>query len=148
MTQPVHLGRRTVIRSGRWARVGAAIIDGLVLAPLTITAAVTRDPGFQVVAILAAAAYHEFCIARWGQTVGKWAVGIRVVRHADGGPPDIKAAALRWLPFFTMSCIAMVLPELDTLFGLVTFAIFVPVLVRVDGRGLHDMLSGTIVVKV
>ncbi|HSD45481.1 MAG TPA: RDD family protein [Pyrinomonadaceae bacterium] len=68
-----------------------------------------------------------------GLTLGKWATGLRIVR-TDGGNPGIGRAALRHFIGYPLS--------------LITVGIgFLLAIVTVHGRGLHDMIAGTIVVR-
>lgn len=68
-----------------------------------------------------------------GQTLGKMAVGIRVVASGTTTAPDLSRAALRTLIWLAMAAPAG-LGFLSVLFG-------------ADHRGLHDRLSGTRVVR-
>ena len=68
-----------------------------------------------------------------GMTLGKWATGLRIERK-DGGDLGIGRAALRHLVGYPLSF---------ALFGLG----FLIAAVSVHGRGLHDMIAGTIVVR-
>ena len=68
-----------------------------------------------------------------GLTLGKWAAGLRIQR-ADAGNPGIGRALLRHFVGYPLS--------------LVTFGIgFLLAAVTVHGRGLHDMIAGTVVVR-
>jgi uncharacterized RDD family membrane protein YckC len=76
--------------------------------------------------------YHVLLWMRWGQTVGKMAVRIKVL-SAEGGPVTLGQAAVRLLGFA-----ASVLP-----LGLgVLLALFDD-----QRRALHDRLAGTVVVE-
>jgi uncharacterized RDD family membrane protein YckC len=68
-----------------------------------------------------------------GRTVGKWTTGLRIER-TDGSLPGIPRAALRHLVGYPLS----LLP-----FGLG----FLIVAVSPSGRALHDLISGTMVVR-
>jgi uncharacterized RDD family membrane protein YckC len=50
-----------------------------------------------LVLILVWGAYEVGLVTTRGQTVGKMALGLRVVREADGRLPDAPAAVLRWV---------------------------------------------------
>jgi uncharacterized RDD family membrane protein YckC len=68
-----------------------------------------------------------------GLTLGKWATGLRIQR-SDGGNPGIGRALLRHFIGYPLS--------------LITFGIgFLLAIVTVHGRGLHDMIAGTVVVR-
>ena len=68
-----------------------------------------------------------------GQTLGKMAVGIRVVPEDDGSSLDLGRAFLRTLMWLLLAVPA----------GLG----FVTALFRRDHRGLHDRFAGTRVVR-
>ena len=68
-----------------------------------------------------------------GRTIGKWTTGLRI-ETLDGGTPGIGRALLRHVIGYPLS----ILP-----FGLG----FLIVTVNSSGRGLHDFLAGTIVVR-
>ncbi|HMO97182.1 MAG TPA: RDD family protein [Tepidiformaceae bacterium] len=70
-----------------WQRVGAALIDGCVLSPATFPAllAIGYGPAWLaylgiLILVPVPLAYTTYCHGRWGQTLGKHATGIRVVR--------------------------------------------------------------------
>jgi uncharacterized RDD family membrane protein YckC len=68
-----------------------------------------------------------------GMTIGKWATGLRIQR-TETGNPGIGRALLRHFVGYPLS--------------LATFGIgFLLVAVSVHGRGLHDMIAGTVVVR-
>jgi uncharacterized RDD family membrane protein YckC len=68
-----------------------------------------------------------------GFTLGKWATGLRIERN-DGGSPGIGRALLRHFIGYPVS------------FALLGLG-FVLAAVTVHGRGLHDMIAGTVVVR-
>lgn len=68
-----------------------------------------------------------------GFTLGKWATGLRIERN-DGAPLGIGRAFLR---HFVGYPISLALLGIGFLIAAVT----------VHGRGLHDMIAGTIVVR-
>jgi uncharacterized RDD family membrane protein YckC len=88
--------------SGWWRRVGASVIDGIVIwLPIGIVFTILEETaGFpQVISyvcqFLVASAYYMYLMPAWnGQTVGKRATSIRVVRE-DGQPIDAKFAFVR-----------------------------------------------------
>jgi uncharacterized RDD family membrane protein YckC len=75
-----------------------------------------------------AAAYTTVLHALGGQTIGKMLVGIRVVL-ADGEPPPVGTALLRFLGYFASG-------------GILTLG-FVMAGLRHDKRALHDLIAGT-----
>ncbi|RAY14359.1 RDD family protein [Actinomadura craniellae] len=101
--------------ASRWARLGAAIVDGILLSAATALLSlpfidwgrVVRAPDADTVyvptgqwaatliGVVLALLYFWLLHARWGQTLGKRLLGIRVVRAVDGGPVDNSQALLR-----------------------------------------------------
>lgn len=81
-------------------RFGAAVVDGVLLAPLVVLYWALAALSWEV-AVAAAipyvssyAAYNVYCHARWGQTLGKRVYGIKVVTLA-GDPIRWRHALLR-----------------------------------------------------
>jgi uncharacterized RDD family membrane protein YckC len=68
-----------------------------------------------------------------GLTLGKWAAGLRIQR-VDGGNPGIGRVLLRHFVGYPLSLVTLGLGFLMTA-------------VTVRGRGLHDMIAGTVVVR-
>jgi uncharacterized RDD family membrane protein YckC len=68
-----------------------------------------------------------------GLTLGKWATGLRIQR-SDGGNPGIGRALLRHFVGYPLSFITLGIG-------------FLLATVTVHGRGLHDMIAGTVVVR-
>lgn len=144
----------TVARAGRGTRVGAAILDGLIaigmmLAPFFLgimiadglgrtgdAAAVSRLVGFG----LAQIDFAVWCwltisqVKRSGQTLGKKAVGIRVVR-TDGTPASL--GRIFWLR-----------NVINALIGIIPFYVLADhVFIFGESRQcLHDKIADTIVV--
>lgn len=78
--------------------------------------------------------YFPFCTARWGQTAGKWLLGLRVVR-ADGGPVKTGQAFFRELLGRLAAGFLLGLGYLWAAWDAV-------------GQGWHDKLAGTAGVRV
>ena len=68
-----------------------------------------------------------------GMTLGKWATGLRIQR-LDSGNPGIGRALLRHFVGYPLSLIMLGIGFLMAGF-------------TVHGRGLHDMIAGTVVVR-
>lgn len=68
-----------------------------------------------------------------GATLGKWAAGLRIERN-DGGPVGIPRALVRHFVGYPLSFLILGLG-------------FVMAVVTVRGRGLHDIIADTIVVR-
>jgi uncharacterized RDD family membrane protein YckC len=135
-----------VALAGWWSRVGAALIDGIILViPFIIVAIVGAVVGSNgliffgyALFFLAALVYAPYLMAREGsdngQTFGKSAVGIRVVRE-DGQPMDFSKGVVR--DFVGKSIL-----------GIIPFYSLVDALLPLFGDGnqaLHDKLGSTTV---
>jgi uncharacterized RDD family membrane protein YckC len=146
---------------GFWARLGAYIIDAIIISaifqlvwtqsgqsrlwPMPIFPTVITDAAFQQFlregqAWFNHAAPYFYPIyflydvlfnGRFGATVGKMAIGARIVMW-DGAPLTYRRAALRWLA-----------ARVSDLFF---FAGYVLIALRADKRALHDLLAGTRVI--
>ncbi len=131
----------------RYQRLRAAIIDYLIYlvagAVGGLTMAVTQRMGAAIVAGLlvffAIVAWNAVLLARHGQTVGKKASGIRVVR-TDGS--DAGFARLFFLRA-VVTWIITALPTIGQLFWLVDMLF----IFREDRRCLHDLMADTKVVE-
>ena len=135
-------------------RVAARVIDLLVVGvPIAIVAIATVevrdgriDPAsvpwwLLVVQVVVAVVYETIAIALFGTTLGKWAMGLRVVRYADGKRPDSGRAAQRAL-----------LPNMFAAVPLVFVAVGQWVIYASSAfhplrRGWHDRYAGTLVVR-
>lgn len=137
-------GRRNIqsvdtLYGGFWTRFVAWIIDAIiisvVLATIRLAAQgfeqITSDALFNTVV---AWTYFVVLTAARGQTVGKMAVGVKVVT-ADGQKPGVRAVLLREVVGKAVSAVILFLGFL---------------LIAVDGRkrGLHDRIGSTFVEKV
>jgi hypothetical protein len=85
--------------------------------------------------------YETVLIAWWGTTVGKWALGMRVVRYADGKRPDVTRASQRSLlpNMFAAVPIAFV--------SLLQWVVYGSSATHPLRRGWHDRYAGTLVVR-
>ncbi|HEX8580716.1 MAG TPA: RDD family protein [Acidimicrobiales bacterium] len=90
--------------------------------------------------ILLAAAYEIVLTATRGATLGKQLMGIRVVRHLDGGRPTWGMSAIRFL-------VPSVQYTTAPFFQLIALAIYLSAVLHPERRGLHDRASGTVVVR-
>lgn len=155
---PVEAARRNealglpvgVVLAPMWRRVVAQIIDQfVVLMPVVAfvlligirSADDLADQAFAVnVAVVVSAFAYEFAmIARWGRTLGKFALGTQVVRVDTGGPLLWWSAAIRAL----VPLAAGVIPGAGMFLSLLIYAT-----AFWDRRhqGWHDRAAGTIVV--
>jgi uncharacterized RDD family membrane protein YckC len=108
---PTHSTPRgpTGPRAGFWVRVGALIIDLLIVGGvgivLVIIGAAAGSSALEVIGwlifVLGSIAYDIYFHGKpAGQTVGKRALGIRVIDFSTGGPIGYGRAALRYVGRF------------------------------------------------
>ncbi|HAP74922.1 MAG TPA: hypothetical protein DCR14_02465 [Acidimicrobiaceae bacterium] len=136
-----------------WRRVvGLAIDQLLVAAPvLAAFAAAGHPPGealdgdtmvWSSMAMTGVAmVYETIGVWRWGRTIGKWAMGTKVVHVADGGSVVASSALLRAL----VPAAFGVVPEVGPILSIAVYllAFFDP-----RRQGLHDKAAGTLVGQV
>jgi uncharacterized RDD family membrane protein YckC len=96
-----------------WERFIASLLDGLVLLPVSVPSAfvIGYGPrwlatGWVLLTFPVAWLYTSYCHGRWGQTIGKRAVGIAVVREEDEGPAGYRRAVRRDLGTICFAAIA------------------------------------------
>ena len=160
-------GRRLGARLIDWAIQAVLAIPGLILLgteviKLILLASQGQEPDFENldlprvilgISVLLGAALILLVVQAWllstrGQSLGKMAVGIRVVRFADSGKAGFVHAWL--LREFVMSIIAVflsVIPILGVLLQPAFQLTDICFIFRDDRRCLHDLLAGTKVVK-
>ena len=120
--------------AGFWIRLGAALIDAvLVGAVLSVLGYVLFIWRFTPVGFVLFLLYYWLLTGLKGQTVGKMAVGIKVV-NAQGDTPGLGYAALREIPGKIISTIALCIG-------------FFWVGLDPDKQGWHDKIAGTYVVS-
>jgi uncharacterized RDD family membrane protein YckC len=165
--------------SSPWRRLGAYLIDVLILAPVVVLASLAvfvprliHDPLwdrlntsrqltpaeaqelvrhaearlFVPILLLSLGSavlmgvYTVILTRLRGQTVGKMAVGVKVVQRADGSLPTWGAAISRW----ALPAVAGLLPWLG---GLGVLLIYLWILWDPNRQGLHDKLAKTVVIR-
>lgn len=85
-------------RAGWWVRFGAVIIDGVILAVVNlILVAALKGVGNALGLLVSLAYFTYFEGGPTGQTVGKRALGIRVISLDDGGPIGYGRGFIRWI---------------------------------------------------
>jgi len=145
-----------LVLAGRGRRLGAAMIDGLILLALywlALMAATwahwyTPEAGrslWQPMVLPTLAIFALFCISQGfllasrGQTIGKLALGIRITRPDGGRVPLLRMLGLR----YGVGHAFTIIPMLGQIFAIVdSLMIF-----RHSRRCLHDVMADTIVVK-
>ncbi len=133
--------------AGRLARLGAAIVDGIVLVvPIAVFAVVTpllvRGPGGETVAsvfillsFLIVFIFQMVLLTKDGQTLGKKALGIRIVKMNTGLNGG-------FVPNVLLRLIVNVLLWVIPMYILVDILF----IFRSDRRCIHDLIAGTQVV--
>jgi len=86
-----------------------------------------------VTAVMLAALNFVFLAAVWGQTLGKWATGIRIER-VDGRELSFLHTLLRHFVGYPLSVLTLGIGFLIAAFN-------------AEGRALHDFVAGTVVVR-
>jgi uncharacterized RDD family membrane protein YckC len=136
-----------VVYSGWWRRVGALLIDNiLLLVPTVVFFALVFVPNDTVAGIAAVLAllfwivvpffYFTYCHGKWGQTIGKRAVRIRVRRDVSDAPISFGSAFGRYAIVFVFGIFWIPL-LLDYLFPLWDS----------QKQSLHDKVAGSVVVR-
>ncbi len=156
-----HQETYEVEAASRLSRLGAVLIDGLVgfaplgaIAVLLPPALLSGQVGSLLIVLvvagvvaLAVLVTQIVLVATRGQTIGKKALGIRMIT-SDGDIPSVwRVFFLRWLPFAVVSTViqfALKVPGVGGLIHLVD-AVFI---FQPTRRCLHDLFADTHVVKV
>ena len=133
-------------------RIGGLILDQLIVAcPAVIVIVILGfTPSdsvtsrsvliFNISLTSLAFVYQTIMVAMLGRTVGKIAVGTRVVRLVDGGRPDWSEAAMRALVPLAFGAI----PKVGVFLGAMVYSLALWTPLR---QGLHDKAAGTLVVR-
>ena len=139
-----------MLPAGFWIRLAAYLIDyailfffGLLIGGLLAflwgwdieaieSAELQAEPLYDLVALAMAAAYFTICLGRWGRTLGKLLLGLKVVR-ADGLPLGYARSLARYACYFMSSLV----------FGLG----FIWIAFHPQKRGWHDLICDTRVVR-
>lgn len=154
--------------AGAGSRLGARIIDWVILAIISIILLVAgllalvgvdledtdsieeeAEEGAAVFLglILAAAAigllYEVVLIATRGQTVGKMATRIKVVRADNGLVPGWSMSFFRWLVPAVFGILGSFIPFV----GLIALLVYASILWGKNRQGWHDKAAGTLVIK-
>lgn len=143
------------VLAGRWSRLLALLVDGLILGALTwilmrvpamAKLLVTRDSGFfdlewgnLLVGFPLFLAVNGWCLIQRGQTLGKIVCGLRIVR-TDGGKVDpLRMIGLR----YGIGYLTTVISGVGYLYAIVdSLLIF-----RESRQCLHDTIADTKVIK-
>lgn len=139
--QPATRTRRLLasgIDVAAWLALGAASMPLGALIRMDQAAIDAWSPSLALpIAVVALGAVQAWLLATRGQSLGKLATGIRVVRDDDGGPPGwLRGVAVRGIavPFvYGLPAIGLGVLVADTAM----------MLLRRDRRALHDRVAGT-----
>lgn len=100
-----------------------------------------------LIGTLIAIAYEVFLVGTRGQTLGKMAVGIKVIR-TDGQPMDLMTAATRHSPSIALRVLGIIpIVGIITGLGLIVLAIVNCVMVFSNGESVYDKIGKTMVVS-
>ncbi|MEU5880246.1 RDD family protein [Spirillospora sp. NPDC047279] len=161
--------------AGRWARLGGAILDSLIVGAASVPFIVqaikwdelnkAAESGDTMVApgdvydiprlligyafaLVIGFAYYVVQHVKWGQTIGKRAAGTRVVRASDNGAIGWGEAITRQVVTYIFSVGSAALNFVVPIFGVL--GILDPAWILWDQRrqALHDKAAGTVVLKV
>lgn len=141
--------------ASRGARLGGAIIDGLIAAAVIWptmyfigyfdramegTATIEDELALNALGFVTFLIVNGYLLSTRGQTVGKLAAGTRIVSIEDNRvPPFFKVILLRYLPLWVVAYIPFIGPIIGLVNPLFIF--------REDRRCLHDHVAGTRVVN-
>jgi uncharacterized RDD family membrane protein YckC len=85
-------------RAGFWRRFGSAFVDGILIGIVNfILEAALKGAGVGLALLVSVAYFTSLEGSASGQTVGKRALGIRVISLDDGGPIGYGRAFIRWI---------------------------------------------------
>jgi uncharacterized RDD family membrane protein YckC len=97
-TEPERRGRASGPRAGFWRRFCAALLDGLILGVVNqILDRTLHDAGLGLSLVVSIVYYTTLEGGSRGQTLGKAALGIRVVSFDTGGPIGYPRAFIRFI---------------------------------------------------
>lgn len=143
--------------ASRWARLAAALIDGLLAISLSLGFTIgvlgkqlfsSPPPDFSVgeqvltnlIGMACFLLLHGVLLHRRGQTIGKWLLGIRITDLQGGHVPFTRILVRRVMPIWAVAWIPYVGPFLCVVDDLFIF--------NRQRMCIHDLIAGTIVVKV
>lgn len=159
--------------AGRGSRLGAKLIDWVILIVVSIILGAIlladdligsladsiagQEPSLGagyylslLFLLLVLAAYDVVLVALRGQTLGKMATRIKVIRADNGELPGWDKSAMRWLvpgiPYIASWFISV--NGLSEILGLLSLLIYVSLTWDKILQGWHDKAAGTLVIKV
>jgi uncharacterized RDD family membrane protein YckC len=114
---------------------------------LTSQATVSTALHFWVAAFAIALVYYWAMHATLGATLGKLALGLRVVSAADRAKITVRAAGIRAVAFLVGPAILMLVPQLELIGAVAWLADNLMLLLDAKVQCLHDKLAGTVVIR-
>jgi len=144
----------------RLSRLGAAVVDGLMLAPPAIALAVLVPMalmggrvasmlvilGLALLFLLALLITQIVLLVKHGQTIGKKALGIRMITSEGETPSIWRVFFLRWLPFVVTAATIELIFKVRGL-GNVIHLVDALLIFQPTRRCLHDLFADTHVIK-
>jgi uncharacterized RDD family membrane protein YckC len=106
---------------GFWRRVGAALLDALILSPMALAVMIALSYThlayvyYALPAIAIGLVYRVYLVQRFGGTPGKRILRLRIA-NLDGTPVTLRTAFIRYSPLFVLSglsTVAIALASLD-----------------------------------
>lgn len=97
---------------GFWRRVGAAVLDGIIMIPMGLLLFFLMYKTSQAYlyylapSIVVSLFYYVYLVKRFGGTPGKRIIGMRITM-VDGSPVTTQAAVIRYAPFFLLQVLAI-----------------------------------------
>jgi uncharacterized RDD family membrane protein YckC len=163
MPPPNTTSATTAVYGGFWKRLGATIIDGIAIGVSLLVISFVLKPLFghvmtQYIMTALGISYYIFMHGKFGATLGKMALNMRVVK-TDSSPIGFGIATLRYSPFIVFAIGALIVQpavgrayEDGALILGVTQMLFViasAIILAANARKrtIHDMLAGTVVVN-
>ena len=132
---PQGNGKSSGPRAGFWRRFAAAFIDGLIFIVVELVLILALKGVGYALAIIAQATYFTMLEGGpRGQTVGKSAMGIRVIDFQTGGPIGYGRGFIRYIGRIVS--------------GVVILLGYLWMLWDPENQTWHDKLAGTVVVPV
>jgi uncharacterized RDD family membrane protein YckC/type II secretory pathway pseudopilin PulG len=123
------------VSAGFWLRAGAYMIDGIIVAIVSVGLNLILPETLSIIVrlLLSAGYFTLMPVLNQGQTLGKMAGGIAIIRE-DGSPIGYGRALARWLGYLVS--------------GLTLCLGFICAAFTKHKRGLHDYIADTRVVRV
>jgi uncharacterized RDD family membrane protein YckC len=144
-------------------RIWAAVVDYIVFMPLLLIERSVNSISIQVVVewtfTFLPIAYSIFCHYKFGQTIGKWANGVKVIDVTEKHTLSLKQAFARDIvPLAALLITALIeivssseymdLEHVDIFIFFWAIAELVTMFLNKKRRAIHDFLAGSVVVRV